>query len=65
MEEKLQRTSAELADSIAQLTMELNELKAEKKAKVAQYNERIKDLEESIRCENEQWQKLKAKEESS
>lgn len=65
MEEKLQRTSAELADSIAQLTMELNDLKAEKKAKVAQYNERIKDLEESIRCENEQWQKLKAKEEAS
>lgn len=56
---KLQRTSSELADSIAGLTVELNELKRRKKAWNAEINSRIKILEEQIEGENEQWQKLK------
>jgi flagellar motility protein MotE (MotC chaperone) len=61
MDEKLQRTSGELADSIAQATVELNELKRRKKAWNAEINERIRDLEERIDGENEQWRKLKEK----
>jgi FtsZ-binding cell division protein ZapB len=62
MTEQLQRTSAQLADSIAQLVMELNELKDRKKAFNSDINERIKDLEEQIAGENEQWMVMKAKE---
>ena len=62
MTEQLQRTSAQLADSIAQLVMELNELKDRKKAFNSNINERIKDLEEQIAGENEQWMVMKAKE---
>ena len=62
VETPLQRTSAQLADSIAQLTEELNEVKAAKKAAMADYNERIKDLEKMIKGENEQWRKMKQKE---
>lgn len=62
IETPLQRTSAQLADSIAQLTEELNEVKAAKKAVMADYNERIKDLERMIKEENEQWRKMKQKE---
>jgi len=62
VETPLQRTSAQLADSIAQLTEELNEVKAAKKAAMADYNERIKDLERMIKGENEQWRKMKQKE---
>lgn len=62
IETPLQRTSAQLADSIAQLTEELNEVKAAKKAAMADYNERIKDLERMIKEENEQWRKMKQKE---
>ena len=62
MTEQLQRTSAQLADSIAQLVMELNELKDRKKAFNSDINERIKDLEEQIAGENEQWIVMKAKE---
>ena len=61
MDEKLQRTSGELADSIAQATVELNELKRRKKTWNAEINERIRDLEERIDGENEQWRKLKEK----
>lgn len=62
MTEQLQRTSAQLADSIAQLVMELNELKDRKKSFNSDINERIKDLEEQIAGENEQWMVMKAKE---
>ena len=62
MDEQLQRTSAQLADSIAQLVMELNELKDRKKSFNSDINERIKDLEEQIAGENEQWMVMKAKE---
>ena len=62
VETPVQRTSAQLADSIAQLTEELNEVKAAKKAAMADYNERIKDLERMIKGENEQWRKMKQKE---
>lgn len=62
VETPLQRTSAQLADSIAQLTEELNEVKAAKKSAMADYNERIKDLERMIKGENEQWRKMKQKE---
>ena len=62
VETPLQRTTAQLADSIAQLTEELNEVKAAKKAAMADYNERIKDLERMIKGENEQWRKMKQKE---
>ena len=62
MTEQLQRTSAQLADSIAQLVMELNELKDRKKAFKPDINARIKDLEEQIAGENEQWMVMKAKE---
>lgn len=61
MTEKLQRTSGELADSIAQATIELNELKRRKKAWNAEINSRIKDLEERIEGENEQWRRMKEK----
>ena len=59
----LQRTSAQLADSIAQLTGRLNKLKAEKKALVKDYNDRIKDLELEIEGEQKQYDIMKAKEE--
>lgn len=61
-EQRIQRTSAQLAESIAELTGELNELKRRKKAFNAEINERIKDLEDQIDCENEQWKKMKEKE---
>jgi uncharacterized protein Yka (UPF0111/DUF47 family) len=61
-EQQIQRTSAQLAESIAELTGELNELKRRKKAFNAEINERIKDLEDQIDCENEQWKKMKEKE---
>lgn len=61
-EQQIQRTSAQLAESIAELTGELNELKRRKKAFNSEINERIKDLEDQIDCENEQWKKMKEKE---
>jgi len=61
----LQRTAAQIADSIAQLTGSLTRLKDEKKAKVKDYNERIKELEEIIDGERLQYEKLKAVEEAS
>ena len=60
----LQRTAAQIADSIAQLTGSLIRLKDEKKAKVKDYNERIKELEEIIDGERLQYEKLKAVEEA-
>jgi FtsZ-binding cell division protein ZapB len=62
METKLQRTAAELADSISQLSFEINELKERKKAYVKEMNERIRDLQLEIDGETEQWKILKAKE---
>ena len=62
--EKLQRTAQELADSIAGLTSELNELKQRKKSWNADINARIKDREELISSENEQWKKLKERDPS-
>ena len=64
METKLQRTAAELADSISQLSSEINELKERKKAYVKEMNERIRDLQLEIDGETEQWKILKAKEAS-
>ena len=58
----LQRSSAQLADSIAQLTGQLNKLKAEKKALMKDYNDRIKDLEMEIEGEQKQYDLMKAKE---
>lgn len=58
MAEPLQRTKAQLADSIAQLVGELNRLKAEKKNTVASYNERIKELELDIAGEQMQYDKM-------
>ena len=55
----LQRTSAQLADSIAQLTGRLNKLKEEKKAKAKSYNESIKELEAEIKGEQEQYQQMR------
>ena len=58
----LQRTSAQLADSIAQLTGQLNKLKSEKKALMKDYNDRIKELELEIDGEQRQYDLMKAKE---
>lgn len=58
----VQRTSQQLADSIAELSGMLARLKAEKKAWNQSMNERIKSLQEEIDCEHEQWEKLKQKE---
>jgi len=60
----LQRSSVQLADSIAQLTGRLNKLKAEKKSLVKDYNDRIKDLEAEIDGEQRQYDLMKAKEEA-
>ena len=62
MEEKLQRSSAELAESIAAMTSELNELKRRKRAFNAEINAQIKDLEGMIEAENDQWRKMRANE---
>ena len=58
----LQRNPRQLADSIAQLTMELKELKDRKKAFLADINPRIKELESLIEMENDQWKRLKEQE---
>ena len=58
----LQRNSRQLADSMAQLTAELKELKDRKKAFLADINPRIKELEEMIEEENAQWKLLKGRE---
>ena len=58
----LQRTSAQLADSIAQLTGRLNKLKAEKKALVKDYNDQIKELELEIDGEQKQYDAMKLRE---
>lgn len=57
-----QRSPAQLADSITQLTGDLLRLKAEKKTVVQGYNQRIRDLEEEISGEQQQYEQLKAKE---
>ena len=61
----LQRDSRQLADSMAQLTAELRELKDRKKAFLADINPRIKELEELIEEENAQWKLLKSSEEGA
>ena len=61
----LQRNSRQLADSMAQLTAELRELKDRKKAFLADINPRIKELEEMIEEENAQWKLLKGSEEGA
>lgn len=61
----LQRNSRQLADSMAQLTAELRELKDKKKAFLADINPRIKELEELIEEENAQWKLLKSSEEGA
>ena len=56
----LQRDSRQLADSIAQLTGELKELKKRKKAFLAEMNPAIKELEDMLEFEQEQWEKMRA-----
>lgn len=58
----LQRSSAQLADSIAQLTGQLKRLKDQKKAQIKVWNERIKDLENEIDGEQRQYEMMCAKE---
>lgn len=58
----LQRTSAQLADSIAQLTGQLNRLKGQKKVQIKVWNEQIKDLEAQIAEEQRQYETMCAKE---
>jgi uncharacterized FlgJ-related protein len=62
MDALLQRNAEQLAASITQLTLELRKLKAQKKAFLSDINPRIKDLEELIEAENDQWAKLTQKE---
>ena len=61
-EQQLQRSSSQLAESIAELTETLNSLKRRKKDFNSEINARIKDLECQIECENEQWRRMKEKE---
>lgn len=56
----LQRDSRQLADSIAQLAGELKELKKRKKAFLAEVNPAIKELEDMLEFEQEQWEKMRA-----
>lgn len=58
----LQRSAAQLADSIAQLTGRLNKLKAEKKARMKDYNDQIKELELEIDGEQKQYDAMKLRE---
>jgi len=58
----LQRSSAQLADSIAQLTGQLKRLKDQKKAQVKIWNEQIKDLENEIDGEQRQYEQMCARE---
>lgn len=62
MDGLLQRNAEQLAASITQLTLELRKLKAQKKAFLSDINPRIKELEELIEAENDQWAKLTQKE---
>ena len=50
-----QRTAAQLAASIAQLTSELDGLRRQKKEWNREMNARIRDLEECISLETEEW----------
>lgn len=59
----LQRSAAQLADSIAQLTGRLNKLKKEKKSIMKDYNDQIKYLELEIEGEQRQYDLMKIKEE--
>lgn len=61
-EQQLQRSSSQLAESIAELTETLNSLKRRKKDFNSEINARIKELECQIECENEQWRRMKEKE---
>lgn len=57
----LQRSAEQIAESIAALTAELNELKRQKKAYNASINENIKDIEEQIAGEEQQWKTLRGR----
>ena len=55
----VQRNPQQLADSMAELTGRLVELKRRKRAFNADINSQIKELEEQIEMENQQWKKMK------
>lgn len=55
----VQRSPQQLADSMAELTGQLVELRRRKRAFNADINSQIKELEEQIEMENQQWKKMK------
>lgn len=59
--EPLQRTPAQLAESIAELTGQLKDLKRRKRSFLSDINEQIREVEEILEGEQEQWKQLKEK----
>lgn len=59
--EPLQRTPEQLAESIAELTGQLKDLKRRKRAFLSDINGQIREIEEILEGEQDQWKQLKEK----
>lgn len=59
--EPLQRTPGQLAESIAELTGQLKDLKRRKRAFLSDINGQIREIEEILEGEQDQWKQLKEK----